>query len=256
MLTHEKVSDYCNPNDQTIHLICSQNRIQKSSAQYSSNKELNLAQIFPKVVNRLPLIVITSVVVMIVAGTFFFWYYGSPKFIDAGYRPVQPIPYSHKVHAGDLGMDCRYCHYQIERSRHANVPPTKVCMNCHSLIGTDKETLQPLRESWVNKTPIEWTRVHKLPEYAYFDHAVHLRAGVGCISCHGNVAMMEKVQQVEPLSMGWCLECHRNPEKNLRPPDQVTNMYWIPTPNHDEWVTKHMKDKNINPPEDCSACHR
>jgi menaquinone reductase, multiheme cytochrome c subunit len=129
-------------------------------------------------------------------------------------------------------------------------------MNCHILIGTDKETLDPVRESFANNTPIEWVRIHNLPEYAYFDHSLHLRSGVGCIECHGNVAMMEKVTQVEPLSMGWCLKCHRDPGPHLRPPSQITNMYWHPDKDHSEWVKKFIHENDINPPEDCSACHR
>jgi len=215
-----------------------------------------LAQIFSKSANLIPLIVIMMVILLVLGGVFFFWYYGSPKFTDAGYRPIQPVDYSHKLHAGDLGIDCRYCHYQVEKSRHSNIPPTKVCMNCHILVGTDKKTLDPVRESFANKMPIEWVRIHNLPEYAYFDHSLHLRAGVACIECHGNVAMMEKVQQVEPLSMGWCLDCHRDPGPHLRPPSQVTNMYWTPPKDHGEWVQKFMQENNINPPENCSACHR
>ncbi len=215
-----------------------------------------MAQIFTRAANRIPVIILVSFILFITFAVFFFWYYGSPKFTDAGYRPIQPVDYSHKLHAGELGMDCRYCHYQVEESRHSNVPSTKVCMNCHTLVGLDKESLDPVRQSWAEKQPIEWVRVHKLPEYAYFDHSLHLRAGVACIKCHGNVAMMEVVQQVEPLSMGWCLDCHRNPADNIRPPSQVTNMYWVEPEGHEEWVKDFMEEKKINPPEDCSACHR
>ncbi len=215
-----------------------------------------MAQFFPKWTNQLPPIITGAGILFVVFAVFFFFYWGSPKFTDVGYRPVQPVPYSHKLHAGDLGIDCRYCHYQVEYSRHANVPATKVCMNCHSIIGTDRETLDLVRESYANNTPIEWVRVHMLPEYAYFEHAIHLRAGVGCISCHGNVAMMEEVLQVQTLSMGWCLDCHRNPEDHIRPPSQVTNMYWMPPSDHEEWVHQFIDEMQINPPEDCSACHR
>lgn len=199
---------------------------------------------------------IIAFILFVMGGVLFFWYYGSPKFTDVGYRPQQPVDYSHKLHAGDMGMDCRYCHFQVEESKHSNIPPTKVCMNCHNIVGTDKESLDLVRESWATGKPIEWVRVHKLPEYAYFDHAAHLDAGVACISCHGNVAMMEEVQQVEKLSMGWCLECHRNPEDNIRPPSQVTNMYWVPPEDHQDWVKEFINIHNINPPQDCSACHR
>ena len=139
----------------------------------------------------------------------FFWYYGSPKYTDVGYRPRQPVPYSHKLHAGDLGIDCRYCHYSVEKSAVANIPPTSVCMNCHTLILPESEKLLPVRESWATGEPIKWVRIHKIGEYAYFNHSIHIDRGVSCISCHGNVADMEVVEQKKPLSMGWCLECHR-----------------------------------------------
>lgn len=186
----------------------------------------------------------------------FFWYYGSPKFLEVGYRPIQPIEYSHKLHAGDLGMDCRYCHSEVEKGRHANIPAIQTCMNCHSQVGLDNPKLAPLRESWNTNTPIEWVRVHKLPDYAYFDHSAHLRAGIGCIECHGNVREMDRVMQVKPLSMGWCLDCHRNPDPHIRPLSELTNMEWKPPANHAEFVERFKKDRNIQPREDCSTCHR
>ncbi|MBD3166420.1 cytochrome C [bacterium] len=188
--------------------------------------------------------------------TFFFWYYGSSKYLVVGYRPDQPVAFSHKLHAGDLGMDCRYCHTQVEVSTHANVPPTKTCMNCHDLIGTDNDKLLPVRESWQTGRPIEWVRVHKVPDYAYFNHAVHVQNGVGCVSCHGNVRRMEKVEVVERLSMSWCLDCHRDPDPHLRPVAEITNMTWMPPDDHPEWLTQWKSERNINPPEDCTACHR
>ena len=186
----------------------------------------------------------------------FFWYYGSPKYLEVGYRPKQPVPYSHKLHAGDLGIDCRYCHNFVEKSAEANIPPTQTCMNCHTLILPESEKLLPVRESWATGKPLQWIRVHKLPEYAYFDHSAHLRAGVGCASCHGNVAEMDEVMKVEPMSMGWCLDCHRNPDMHLRPLDQITNMKWVPPPNQLEYAARIKKERNIAPPENCSACHR
>ena len=187
---------------------------------------------------------------------FFFTYFGSPKFTDVGYRPDQPIDYSHKLHAGELGMDCRYCHTSVEKSQEAIIPPTQTCMNCHEIVGTDNEELSVVRDSWENGNPIEWVRVHMLPDYAYFNHSIHITAGVGCASCHGRIDQMEKVMQVEPLSMSWCLDCHRNPDKHIRPLDQVTNMNWEPAANHDEIVKNYIKERDISPPEDCTACHR
>lgn len=191
--------------------------------------------------------------VLIISGI---WYYFSPEYTDVGFRPVQPVPYSHKLHAGDLGIDCRYCHTTVEGTAKANVPPTKTCMNCHTLIKPESEKLAPVRQSFATGQPIMWTRVHDLPGYAYFDHGAHVRAGVGCVSCHGNVAEMEVVEQKEPLSMGWCLECHRNPGPNLRPVDQVTNMDWTPPADQAEFAKRSIDEKKLNPPVDCSGCHR
>ena len=129
-------------------------------------------------------------------------------------------------------------------------------MNCHSVVGIDNKELDLVRESWDTGKPIEWVRVHMLPDYAYFDHSVHITAGVGCASCHGRVDQMEKVMQVKPLSMSWCLDCHRNPNQHIRPLNQITNMDWIPSKNHDMIVEKYIKDRKISPSEDCTACHR
>lgn len=186
----------------------------------------------------------------------FIWYYGSPKYTDVGYRPVQPVEYSHKLHAGDLGIDCRYCHSSVERSAEANIPPTQTCMNCHTLIKPNSEKLQLVRSSFAGGQRIQWVRIHNLPDFAYFDHSIHLAKGVGCASCHGNVAQMEIVEQKEPLSMSWCLDCHRNPDQHLRPLDEITNMDWIPPKNQLEFARKVKAERNISPPTDCSGCHR
>ena len=215
-----------------------------------------MAQIFPQWSNRVPIFVLIAAVIALAGVVGFFWYYGSPQYTDVGYRPAQPVPYSHKQHAGDLGMDCRYCHTSVEVSAKANVPPTQTCMNCHTLILTESTKLLPVRESWNIGKPIEWIRVHKIADYAYFNHGAHVRAGVGCASCHGNVAEMEKVIQVEPLSMGWCLDCHRIPDPHLRPVSEITNMNWVPPENQADLAQKIKKEKNIAPPVDCSGCHR
>jgi hypothetical protein len=129
-------------------------------------------------------------------------------------------------------------------------------MNCHKIILPNSEKLLPVRESWNTGRPIEWVRIHKLPDYAYFDHSVHIRAGVGCESCHGNIAEMERVMQRKPLSMGWCLDCHRNPGPSLRPRDRITAMGWTPEPNHEQFAQRVTAEKKLAPPEDCAACHR
>lgn len=216
-----------------------------------------MAQHFPKWTNYLPHVAVALKGLVVAAVIGFFWYYGSPKYTDVGYRPKQPIPYSHKLHAGDLGLDCRYCHSAVESSKHANVPPTQTCMNCHKVVKTESEKLAPLRASWESGVPVEWVRVHKTPEYAYFNHAPHLRAGVGCVSCHGRIDQMEEVAQAQPLSMGWCLDCHRNPTQALRPDSvRITDMTWIPGPDQAKVAEDLIIKRNLNPPEDCSACHR
>ncbi len=215
-----------------------------------------MAQLFPKWTIHLPTFAAGGAGVLSILVVGGIWYYFSPKYTDVGYRPTQPIPYSHKLHAGDLGMDCRYCHSSVERSPRANVPSTGSCMNCHKIILPDSEKLLPVRESFAAGRPIQWNKVHKLPDYVYFNHDAHLNAGVGCFSCHGNVAEMEIVQQKHPLSMSWCLDCHRNPDNSLRPVSEITNMKWLTPSNQAEFATRARKERNINPPTDCSACHR
>ncbi|MBD3224776.1 MAG: cytochrome C [Caldithrix sp.] len=215
-----------------------------------------MAQLFPKWTNRLPILVLAGLVFLLVFIVFIFWYYATPKYLEVGYRPEQPVPYSHKLHAGDMGMDCRYCHTNVEQSAHANVPSTQTCMNCHTNVATESEKLLLVRESWASGKPIEWVRVHSLPDYAYFDHSAHITAGVGCESCHGNVAAMEVVEQKKPLSMGWCLDCHREPEMHLRPREDITKMNWTPPPDQMDFAKKIIEEKNISPPTDCSGCHR
>ncbi len=215
-----------------------------------------MSQIFPQWTNKLPAVLLAAVLVLGAGGVGFLWYYGSPKYTDVGYRPTQPVPFSHKLHAGDLGMDCRYCHSNIERSAIANVPATQTCMNCHTLVLPQSEKLLAVRESWATGKPIEWVNVHLLPQYAYFNHSLHLNAGIGCISCHGNIAEMEKVQQMQPLSMSWCLDCHRNPDPHLRPVDQVTNMNYAPPADQAAFAERVKEEKKLNPTQDCSGCHR
>jgi hypothetical protein len=215
-----------------------------------------LAQIFPAWVDKVPGRIALSggiLVILVIAGI---WYYWSPEYTDVGYRPVQPVPYSHKLHVGDLGMDCRYCHTGVEVSPVAMVPPTQTCMNCHTTIKPDSPKLAPIRESWEKGTPMRWVRIHKVPDYAYFDHSAHLRVGVGCESCHGNIAEMEEVALAKPLSMGWCLECHRNPDEHLRPLDKITVMGWTPPADQAAFAAAARKKFGLNPPETCSGCHR
>jgi hypothetical protein len=184
------------------------------------------------------------------------WYGASPKTTDVGYAPEQPVPFSHARHAGELGMDCRYCHVQVEKTAKATVPPSETCMNCHARVRTKSAVLEPIRESYATGKAVEWVKVHDLPDYVYFNHSAHVSRGVGCVSCHGRVDTMVRVAQVEPLSMGWCLECHRAPEKHLRPRDKVTAMDWVPDEDPVVLGRRLREEYHINPSQDCSTCHR
>ncbi len=214
-------------------------------------------QIFPRSLNKLPLIAGAGAALALPAVVFAVWYWFSPWYTQVGYEPRQPVPYSHRLHAGELGIDCRYCHTGVEKAAVAMVPPTQTCMNCHSSVKTDSSKLALVRESWKTGKPLQWVRVHKVPDYAYFDHSVHVTGGVGCVSCHGRIDQEEVVRQTQPLSMGWCLECHRDVKQNqgasafIRPVSQVTNMEW--ERKADEVVTP---PRPLNPPENCGGCHR
>ncbi len=178
----------------------------------------------------------------------------SPRATDRNYQPVQPVPFSHRLHSGELGMDCRYCHNSVERQMHSPIPPTETCIGCHNKIHTQSVKLQVVRDSWENDTPIPWARVHDLPDYSYFNHSAHVLKGVGCASCHGRVDQMEVVYQYSSLSMGWCLQCHRNPEPNLRPLDKITQMDW--QQESPEQGARLKAEYNVNPNDNCSTCHR
>jgi hypothetical protein len=189
------------------------------------------------------------------AGAGAFAYYSTDSNLSVGYAPVQPIEFSHKVHAGDVGMDCRYCHYTVERSSFAAVPPTQTCMNCHTKIKADSVKVLPIRESFAADEPIPWIHVHRLPDYVYFDHGVHLAAGVGCSTCHGRIDQMPRVTQVQPLSMGFCLDCHRDPGPSLRASSDVTKMDWERRATASS-VPASVLGRALSPPTHCSGCHR
>ncbi|MBN2082792.1 cytochrome c3 family protein [bacterium] len=182
----------------------------------------------------------------------------SPETQASGYRPVQPVPYSHALHAGELGIDCRYCHVGVDTGAKATLPSTELCMNCHATIKTESEKLAVVRESFQTGMPIEWVRVHDLPDFVYFDHSAHVTRGIGCVSCHGRVDQMDEagVFQALPLNMGWCLDCHRAPEQHLRPVEYVTQLDWIPAEDQTALGRRLREMNNINPSTDCSTCHR
>jgi hypothetical protein len=167
---------------------------------------------------------------------------------------AQPVPFSHQHHVAGLGIDCRYCHTSVEVSSYAGIPPTATCMNCHAQIWTGAEMLEPVRASFRDGKPIRWTRVHKLPDFVQFNHSIHVRKGVGCVSCHGRIDQMPLTWQASPLSMEWCLECHREPEKFLRPRDKVFDMAWQPE-NQLAVGRQLVKDYHVESKTYCSACH-
>jgi hypothetical protein len=172
---------------------------------------------------------------------------------------VQPIPFSHEHHVGGLGIDCRYCHTSVEKSSFAGMPPTKTCMNCHSQIWVGSDMLKPVRDSYRSGRPIHWGRVHNLPGFVYFDHSIHVHKGIGCVSCHGRVDQMPFTYQAQSLLMEWCLDCHRHPEKHVRPRDQVFNLGWIPPqgrPDLGRKLVKKYRIKNEYELTSCSVCHR
>jgi len=222
-----------------------------------------MAQLFPRKANLLPAASLVGALGAGVGVVLFIWYFFSPEWYEVGYAPIQPVPYSHELHAGQLGMDCRYCHGDAEKSAHASIPPTQTCMGCHGQIRTESLRLLPVRESWATGRPIEWVKVNHLPDYAHFSHAVHVNVGVGCESCHGRIDQMEVVYQVSPMSMAWCLDCHRAPEEHLRDPALVTQMGYAEQVRADRDTYRAYLDRNlqriaaegINPPENCSACH-
>jgi Cytochrome c7 and related cytochrome c len=171
----------------------------------------------------------------------------------------QPVQFSHKHHVSDDGIDCRYCHTSVETSSFAGIPSTKTCMNCHSQIFANSPYLEPVRESWRTGRPILWTRVHDLPDFAYFDHSIHVNKGVGCATCHGRVDLMPLTWQVVSLQMEWCLDCHRHPERFVRPRDQIYNMAWEPPTHQIEAGRKLVEEYHIQSPSvltSCDTCHR
>jgi len=215
-----------------------------------------MTPIFPKSLDKYIRIGLSVFIGTVIAAVSLAAYLLHPKQADVGYTPVQPVPYSHKLHAGNLGMDCRYCHFTVERSAYAAIPPAETCMNCHTKVKPQSAQLQPVRDSYASGRPVPWVRIHRLPDYVYFNHQAHLSAGVSCVSCHGRVDQMIEVRQVQPLSMAWCLDCHRNAAPNIRPRDLVTKLDWKPDRDPAEIGRELIAANHIHPPTNCSGCHR
>ena len=193
-----------------------------------------------------------------------------PVTLNVGYQPEQPVPFSHAIHAGQLRMDCRYCHNTVFDAAHAAVPPTATCINCHSpadeggqtalsAVHADSPKLAPVHQSWKTGKSIAWKRVHNLPDFVYFNHAAHVNSGVSCVRCHGRIDKMEVVYQAEELSMAWCLDCHRNVNpSDIRPVEFVTKLDWKAESEEQAIAIgeKLIEDKNIHPQTNCAVCHR
>ncbi len=232
-----------------------------------------MAQIFHRSTNTISRATIFGAVFIV---SFAFWMalkiQRSPYVTYAGVARPQPVPFSHKHHVSGLGIDCRYCHTSVEESRFAGIPPTKTCMNCHSQIWTNAPMLEPVRESFRTGKSLVWTRVNDLPDFVYFDHSIHVNKGVGCDTCHGPVDRMPFMYNYASLQMEWCLDCHRAPEKNLRPRDQVFNMRYD-QPRADNpvamdgqvftsqtslgtYLVKKYKLRTVTDITSCNTCHR
>ena len=217
-----------------------------------------MSDIFPKWTNRLPLQIIAGGLLAATSVTAGVWYYFTPKYTRVGYQPIQPVSFSHATHAEQLGIDCRYCHNGVEKSWYSNIPSAFTCMNCHTQVLRDDPRLALVRESAVSGKFIPWVQIHKLPDYVYFNHSVHVNRGVSCVMCHGPINHLDEVQHVKPLSMSFCLDCHHNPAPNLRPPTEVYNLDWKPTSQAKQLADgqKFVHEWDVKSLENCSTCHR
>lgn len=226
-----------------------------------------MSNLFPKWMNAVPTLAAGAAAGGLLAVIVGVWYYATPDYLDVGYMPTQPgAGFNHQLHAGQLGIDCRYCHTNVEDATHANVPTVSTCMGCHAegrLRDWDVHEVTWVREAYAEDRSIEWRRVHKLPDHVRkFPHHVHVRAGVSCYSCHGQIMGMPEVYQAEPLSMGWCLDCHRNPVDHMVPPEKVTDLLWVENELYDrahgqgsvsaEDLIRALREA---PPQNCASCH-
>ncbi len=216
-----------------------------------------MAQLFPRSSNALAKASIV-VAAALVAGLLYVVYALDRSSYTTGKDVIlsQPVPFSHDHHVASIGIDCRYCHTSVETASFAGMPPTATCMNCHSQIWSDSPMLEPVRESYRTGKPIEWTRVHNLADFVYFDHSIHIAKGIGCATCHGRVDKMPLMWQEESLRMEWCLNCHRNPERYVRPREEVFNLAWAPPANADSLGRALVEKYKIQSLTHCSVCHR
>jgi hypothetical protein len=218
-----------------------------------------MAALFTPRSNLVARIVVALVILLIVGGSYAYYALLNSSYnTGVGFFVEQTIPFSHKHHVGDDGLDCRYCHDTVEDGPFAGIPATDTCMNCHWQIWTEAPVLAPLRESWRTGRPLRWHRVHKLPDYVYFDHSIHIHKGIGCVTCHGRVDEMPLTYKAQTLYMNWCLDCHRDPSRYIRPRGEVFNLTWPEPPDRAAFGRRLMEeyDVQIERLTDCVICHR
>jgi hypothetical protein len=217
-----------------------------------------MSDFFPKWTNNLPRNIIIGALLAGTAVTAGVTYYCTPRYYRVGYQPIQPVAFPHSVHVTQLGLDCRYCHNGVEKSWYSNIPATSVCMNCHNQVLKDDDRLAVVRDSFASGKPIPWVQIHKLPDYVFFNHSVHVNRGVSCVECHGQVNHMDEVYHVKPFSMTFCLECHRDPAKHLRPLDKITDLDWKTADAATQLSDgrKYVHDWKVQSLQNCSTCHR
>ncbi len=216
-----------------------------------------MAQIFHRSANAISRITLIALVLLLSASALIAYYVNkSPYLTRVGEALEQPVPFSHEHHVGGLGIDCRYCHQTVETSAFAGMPPTHTCMSCHSQIWADSPMLEPVRASLRTNTPLEWNRVHDLPDFVYFDHSIHVNKGVACIMCHGRVDQMPLMRREKTLHMEWCLSCHRSPEQFVRPREAVFSMTWKPAEDQLTMGRRLVEEYKIRKLTDCYTCHR
>jgi formamidopyrimidine-DNA glycosylase len=216
-----------------------------------------MAQIFHRSSNSVAKVSIVAVLLMVCGVVLAAYKINAGSFItDVDVAPGQPVPFSHKHHVGDDGIDCRYCHTSVETSSFAGLPPTETCMGCHSQIWANAELLEPVRASFRTGKSLEWTRVHDLPDFAYFNHSIHVNKGIGCSTCHGRIDQMPLTYKVNSLYMQWCIECHRNPARFVRPRDQVFNTAYQYPSDQLDLGARLVKEYKIQSLTDCVTCHR
>jgi hypothetical protein len=217
-----------------------------------------MSDFFPKWTNNLPRNIIIGALLAGTAVTAGVTYYCTPRYYRVGYQPIQPVAFPHSVHVTQLGLDCRYCHNGVEKSWYSNIPATSVCMNCHNQVLKDDDRLAVVRDSFASGKPIPWVQIHKLPDYVYFNHSVHVNRGVSCVECHDRIDKMDEVYHAKPFSMTFCLDCHRDPAKHLRPLDKITDLAWKAPTAEIQLADgkKFVHDWKVQSLQNCSTCHR